>query len=622
MIPARQPSSRDDGKPSLKPINYAAADVTCERMPDGGYRIRSRTPLQPTEPNLAKLFRRAVERQPQRLFLAERDAAGVWQGVTYAQARAKVDAVAQALLDRGLSSERPAMILSGNSIEHAILMLAGYTAGVPVAPISVAYSLQSQDHAKLKHINALLTPGLVYVSDTAPFAKALAHVDAPIVAGRNGANIDAVTAFEDLTRTVPGPAVERAFASTGTDTIAKILFTSGSTSFPKGVINTHGMLTANQQQLNQCWPFVAEQPLVLVDWLPWNHTFGSNYTFNLTLYNAGTMYLDAGKPVPALIEHTVRNLREISPTVYFNVPAGFGALLPFLEKDDALARSFFANLQLIFYAGAALPQDLWERLEEISIRTTGYRVPMTSAWGTTETSPLATSAHYLLDGAGNIGVPVSGVELKLVPNGSKLEIRVRGPNVTPGYWRSPDLTKAAFDEEGFYKPGDAVRLADPDDANKGVMFDGRTAEDFKLTNGTWVAVGALRVGILAATSPALQDAIVVGEGRDEVGLVAWLNAAGCRQLIGEGAPAELSALACHPAIHAHLRTSLARWNAVNTGATLRIARILLLPDAPSIDANEITDKGYINQRVAQDNRQAEVNRLFDNTKYPDVLVMA
>ncbi len=622
MIPARQAPSSDGGKPAFRPINYAAADVLCERLPDDSYRIRSKTPLQPYEPNLARLFRRAVERQPGRLFLAERDAAGDWQGLTYEQASRKVDAVAQGLLDRGLSAECPVMILSGNSIEHAILMLAGYTAGIPVAPISVPYSLQSQDHAKLKHINALLTPGLVYVSDTAPFAKALAHLDAPVIAGRNGANLENAAPFQDLADTTPGQGVEQAVAAIRPDTIAKFLFTSGSTSFPKGVINTHGMLTANQQQLNQCWPFVAEQPLTMVDWLPWNHTFGSNYTFNLNLYNAGTMYLDAGKPVPALIEHTVQNLREISPTVYFNVPAGFGALLPFLEKDDALARSFFAKLQLIFYAGAALPQDLWERLEAVSIRTTGHRVPMTSAWGTTETSPLATSAHYLLDGAGNIGVPVSGVELKLVPSGSKIEIRVRGPNVTPGYWRSPELTEAAFDEEGFYKPGDAVRLADEDDPNKGVIFDGRTAEDFKLTNGTWVAVGALRVGVLAATSPALQDAIVVGEGRDQVGLVAWLNGAGCRQLIGQGAPTDMAEFVRHPAIHAHLVKTLSRWNDVNTGATMRIARILLLPDAPSIDANEITDKGYIHQRVAQENRRTEVARLFDNAKHPDVLVMS
>jgi len=621
MIPARQMPLQGGSKAPFKPINYAAADIVCEKKPDGGYRIRSRRPLQAIEPNLARMFRRAVERRPGHLFLAERDASGAWQGVTYEQARARVDAIAQALLDRGLSAERPLMILSGNSIEHALLMLGGYTAGVPVAPISVAYSLQSQDHAKLKHINGLLTPGLVYVSDTGPFAKALAHVDAPIVASRNSANLDRVTAFDDLAQSNAGPAVEQAVASIRADTIAKFLFTSGSTSFPKGVINTHGMLTANQSQSDQCWPFVNEQPVVLVDWLPWNHTFGGNYTFNLVMYHAGTMYLDAGKPVPALIEHTVRNLREISPSLYFNVPAGFGALLPFLEKDEALARTFFANLQLIFYAGAALPQDLWERLEEVSIRTTGHRVPMTSAWGTTETSPLSTSAHFLLERAGNVGVPVSGVELKLVPNGSKLEIRVRGPNVTPGYWRSPELTQAAFDEEGFYRPGDAVRFADPDDINKGVIFDGRTAEDFKLTNGTWVAVGALRVGTLAAASPALQDAIVAGEGRDQVGLVAWLNAAGCRQLIGEGAPSDLAELARHPVVHDHLRNAFARWNAANTGATTRIARILLLADAPSIDANEITDKGYINQRVALDNRKAEVERLFDNAKYPDVLVM-
>jgi feruloyl-CoA synthase len=621
MIPARQMGSLAGGKPPFRPINFAKVDVRCEAMPGGGYRVRSNTPLDPIEPNLAALFRRAVERQPGRLFLAERGADGAWQGVTYEQARARVDAVAQALLDRGLSAERPVMILSGNSVEHAILMLAGYTAGIPVAPISVAYSLQSQDHAKLKHIDGQLTPGLVYVSDTAPFARALAHVSAPIVAGRNGANLDGVTAFDELMRSKPGQAVEQAVASIRGDTIAKFLFTSGSTSFPKGVINTHGMLTANQRQSDQCWPFVNEKPLVLVDWLPWNHTFGSNYTFNLTMYHAGTMYLDAGKPVPALIEHTIRNLREISPSLYFNVPAGFGALLPFLEKDEALARTFFSNLQLIFYAGAALPQDLWERLEDIAIRTVGERVPMTSAWGTTETSPLSTSAHYPIERAGNIGVPVPGVELKLVPNGSKLEVRVRGPNVTPGYWRSPDLTQAAFDEEGFYKPGDAVRFADPADPSKGLIFDGRTAEDFKLTNGTWVAVGALRIGALAAASPALQDAIVAGEGRDQVGLVAWLNASGCQKIVGDNAPADLAELARHPAVHEHLREAFARWNATHTGATMRIARVLLLPDMPSIDANEITDKGYINQRVALEHRSAEVARLFDNAKYPDVIVM-
>jgi feruloyl-CoA synthase len=608
------------GKAPFRPINYASVDVICQKTTDGGFLLRSKTPLRPYEPSLARLFRSAVERQPGHLFIAERDGNGAWQGPTYEQARLKVDAVAQALLDRGLSAERPVMILSGNAVEHAILMLAGYTSGVPVAPISVAYSLQSQDHSKLKHIDALLTPGLVYVSDTAPFAKALAHVTAPIVAGRNGANLDNVTLFEDLTRSKPGVTVEKAVAATGADTIAKFLFTSGSTSFPKGVINTHGMLTANQEQSDQCWPFVNDDPLVLVDWLPWNHTFGSNFSFNLILRQAGTMHIDAGKPVPALVEHTVRNLKEISPTLYFNVPAGYGALLPFLEKDEALARTYFAKLRLIFYAGAALPQDMWERLEAVSVRTTGERIPMTSAWGTTETAPLATSSHFLIERAGVIGVPVPGVDIKLVPSGSKLEVRVRGPNVTPGYWRSPELTKAAFDEEGFYKPGDAVRFTDPADPGKGLIFDGRTAEDFKLLNGTWVGVGALRIGALAAASPALQDAIVAGEGRDQVGLVAWLNAAGCKQLIGDNAPAELKDLACHPKVHDHLRAAFARWNKTNTGATMRVARLLLLPDMPSIDANEITDKGYINQRVALDHRQREVERLFVG-RGPDIVLI-
>ena len=612
----------DASRAPLRPIRYASPAIVREESPDGSLRLFSSTLLQAYDPSLARLFRAAVAAAPGRTFLAERSPDGSWRRVSYEQARGLVDALAAALIERGLSAERPVMILSGNAVDHALLMLAGHTAGIPVAPISVAYSLQSQDHAKLKHVTELLQPGLVYVADTGPFAKALAALDlgsAEIVASRNSANFDNVTLFDQLTTATPGAAVEAAVVATHAETIAKFLFTSGSTGMPKGVINTHGMLTANQQQLAQIWPFVADDPLVLVDWLPWNHTFGGNHNFNLVLRHAGTFYIDGGRPLPNLIGESVRNLTEISPTIYFNVPAGYGALLTHLEHDEAFARAFFAKLRLIFYAGAGLPQDLWTRLEAAAIKATGQRIPMTSSWGSTETAPIATAAHFLIERAGVIGVPVPGVELKLVPSGGKTEVRVRGPNITPGYWKRPDLTQEAFDAESFYRIGDAVRFADPNDPNKGIVFDGRLAEDFKLTTGTWVHVGTVRVGALAAASPALQDAIIAGENRSFIGLLGWLNAAGCRELIGDGAPADPADLARHPVIRDHIRKSIANWNASQSGSSHKIARVVLLPDAPSIDANEITDKGYINQRLALARRKADVDRLFATVPDADII---
>src|SRR3954451_16447978 len=599
-------------QPALAPPRITAQDV-----PGGGVILRSQMPLDPYEPSLGVLLRRWAREAPDRVFLAER--AGE-EGVelTWGEASRQATSVAQALLDRGLGPERPLLILSGNSIDHALLTLGGFLAGVPVVPVSPAYSLMSQDYGKVKHIAALIKPGLVYAADGGPFAGVLSAVDfggAELVLSAG----PGATPFTDLRATRPSMDVEDALRAVGPDSVAKILFTSGSTALPKGVINTHRMLSANQQSLAQIWPFTKDTPLVLVDWLPWNHTFGGNHNFNLILKRGGTLYIDAGRPAPPLIPITVRNLTEIAPTIYFNVPAGYGALLPFLERDEALRAKFFERLDLIFYAAAALPQDLWTRLENVAREARGEPVMMTSSWGLTETSPLATAAHFPIDRAGVIGVPVPGVQIKLTPVDDKLEMRVKGPNVTPGYFGQPDTTAEAFDEDGWYRTGDAGKLEDPSDPNQGLVFDGRVVEDFKLMTGTFVSVGNLRIAALAAASPLLMDAVVCGHDRDYVGLLAWPQIGPAREIAGtpDASPEELVR---SPELAEFIRARFIAHNRSNPASSTRVERVILLAEPPSLDANEITDKGYVNQRAALERRSGHVDALFAEQPGTEVII--
>ena len=542
--------------------------------------------------------------------LAERQTGGGWRHITYAQALQRARALGAAFLARGLSSEHPLVILSDNSVDHALLALGAQLVGVPYAPISPAYSLMSSDLAKLRAIVSLLQPGLVYADDGAKFTKAIAALGGgfEVAASRNPA--PGTTPFEALASTSIGADVDAAAATVGPDTVAKILFTSGSTGDPKGVINTHRMLTSNQQMIRQCWPFLESTPPVIVDWLPWNHTFGGNHNFNMVLANGGSLYIDEGKPAPTLIGKTVANLRDVAPNLYFNVPRGFDVLLPFLENDADLAQRFFSQLKLIFYAGAALPQNLWSRLERLG-ESVGKRVAMVSSWGATETAPMVTSVHFPIDRAGVIGIPAPGCELLMLQNGDKLEMRVRGPNVTPGYFKRPDLTRAAFDAEGFYKIGDAGRLADPADPAAGVVFDGRIAEDFKLTSGTWVHVGMLRVLAIAALAPVAQDVVVTGHDRAEVGLLVFADAAGCASLCPERPKdTPLATLVADPRVRERVSAGLRGLAAQSRGSSTLATRVLLLAEPPAIDANEITDKGYVNQRAVLARRAAEVEDLY------------
>jgi feruloyl-CoA synthase len=584
--------------PPLTVELFADPQIEVEHATDGSLLVRSRDPLREHPPTIVHAFRRRAALHPDRV-LATEPAGGDRRTLTWGRALDQAASGAQALLDAGLSADRPLMILSGNSLAHLSLILAAHTAGVPVISVSTAYSLVARDHERLRAVAGLARPGLVVADDAQAYDAALASIadtcGAERIAGR--------AAIGELLATPATGAVDRAFAGLAPGTTAKLLLTSGSTGTPKAVITTHRMLVANQQALTQIWPFLRDEPPVLVDWLPWSHTFGGNHNLNQVLYNGGTLHIDHGRPAPGAFDATVDALRRHPPTVYYNVPAGYALLAPRLEEDPALAMRFFSRLRFAFYAAAALPPALWEQMRALADRHADHHVALTASWGTTETAPAATSAHFESAVCGCIGVPIPGTTIKLTPEADKLEIRVKGPNVTPGYYDDPPATAAAFDADGFYRTGDAVRLVDPHDPGQGLMFDGRLAEDFKLSTGTWVTVGRLRPALISALG-VVTDAVITGHDRDEVGALVWIDQAAAARACGGDEPVTLDDLR----LRSLLANRLARHNA-GAGSASQVRRLLILEEPPSIDAGEITDKGYVNQSAVLRRRADLVERL-------------
>lgn len=600
----------------LREIAKWSPEIFSEQRPDGTWIIGRKDPLGKYPDRVTERLVHWAETAPDRVWMAERDASGSgWRKITYGEALKKVRAISAFLIDKKLSPERPLLILSHNSIEHALMALGAQHVGIPSSAVSTAYSLISEDCAKLKDIAGQLTPGMVFAQDGAAYQRAIDMVFGPDVAavvvtepidGRD------CTVFEDVLQTVPGPEVDDAYGKVGPDTVAKFLFTSGTTGSPKAVITTHRMLCSNIEMVTDCYAFMREEPPVVVDWAPWSHVASGNKVFNLMIFNGGTFYIDHGKPSPAGMKETIRNLREVSPSWYFNVPAGYELLVNAMEKDDVLRESFFKNLKMMMYAAAAMGQHTWDRLNEMAVQTTGHRIFLGTGLGATETAPFALMCMEEQEIAGNVGIPSQGVTLKLVPHADKLEVRIKGPLVTPGYWRNEKLTKEAFDEEGFYKLGDALRFAEPGDPSKGFYFDGRITENFKLRTGTWVAVGALRAKLVDQFGGYVRDVVLVGENRDELGAILVPFYPKLRELIGDaGELGDLDVLA-NETVRAKIEELLDAHVAKSTGSATRVMRAIFLGEELSFDAGEITDKGSINQRAVLRNRQELAESLYNN----------